>query len=115
MPCVSVKENLMIPHLEPAYCLDDEVYYSHHTSAVFTIDGETIYIVKNYDNYLELKKQSTITRRVCSFEPCAGLYVCTLDGSDRSTLQIHMTPEDVYYSLRFVEKAMQTQYAEVIC
>jgi hypothetical protein len=101
--------------LAQAYCLDDEVYYSDNVSAVFEIDGERVYLVKSYDDYLELKREVTVTHKIGGFEPYFGLYKCDLHGSDGSMKTIYVTPEDVYHNMRVTERELNTQESLMIC
>jgi hypothetical protein len=101
--------------LDQAYCLDDEVYYSKNVSAVFEIDGECVYLVKSYDDYLELKREVTVTHKIGGFEPYFGLYKCDLHGSDGSMKTIYVTPEDVYHNMRVTERELNTQESLMIC
>jgi hypothetical protein len=105
----------MIPHLEPAYCLDDEVYYSQNVSAVLTVDGETVYVVKNHDDYLKLKRTQIVTYRIAELEQVGELYRCLLAGSDASELLIHLSSDDIMQNMATTEAVMEIQTAQFVC
>jgi len=101
--------------IQELYSLDDEVYFSEHVSAVLTIDGEKVYLVQSYDDYLTLKRQHTVTHKIGSMEPVGGLYRCDMPASDGSVLTIYLTPEDVIHNLQLAESQMQINRVEMIC
>lgn len=96
--------------LEREYLLNDEVYYSQHVSAVLTIEGELVYLVQTYDDYIRLKKQVTVTHRILSLEPCcAEMHKCELIGTDGSIFSFYMNDDDIHHNLQFTENQMQIQ------
>lgn len=101
--------------IQEAYCLNDEVYYSDHVSAILTIDGERVYLVKSYDDYIALKRQHAVTHRIGAIEPDAGLYRCDLVGSDGSSLTIHLTEEDIHHNILYVQSQMEINHVAMIC
>jgi len=101
--------------IQEVYGLNDEVYYSQHVSVLLTIDGERVYLVKSYDEYLELKRQHTVTYKIGSVEPCGELYRFDLQGSDGSRLTIHVSDEDIIHNMRLTESVMEIFNAPAIC
>ena len=107
----------MIPRLEQAYCLDDEVYYSDHVSATLTIDGETVYVVKCHEDYLALKRREIVTYRITAFHHLTDvdLYRCEMHGTDGSELAIHLSAEDTYHNIAIAERKVMDNVSEMVC
>lgn len=102
--------------IHEAYSPTDEVYYSQHVSALLTINGERVYLVKSYDDYLALKRQHTVTRRIQAMDLlCPGLYFCDMIGSDGSLLTIHLTEDDLHHNLMFAESQAQISNCAMVC
>lgn len=101
--------------IQEAYCPDDEVYYSSHVSALLTIDGERVYLVKSYDDYLALKHQHTVTHRLARFEPCGGLHKVEMDGTDGSIISFYVSDEDIIHNMRLTESVMEIFNAPAVC
>ena len=101
--------------LQEGYCLNDEVYYSAHISAVFTIDGEQVYLVKSYDDYLTLKRHVTVTHRIGSIEPCGDLHKCEMIGSDGSKIVFYLGYDDIHHNMQYTESQMSIQHIPAIC
>jgi outer membrane receptor for ferrienterochelin and colicin len=102
--------------IQEGYRPDDEVYYSEHISAVFDIDGEVVYLVRSYRDYLTLKKQITETFRSREVERVGGgLYKCTLDGSFGAELIFYITDDDMSHNISIGERAREVSICDCIC
>ena len=104
----------MHPHLEADLYTSDEVYYSTRISAVVTIGGETVFIVRDYEEYLELKRAVTVTHRIRAIVECGGMLRYVMTGSDGSEITIHLTMEDAIYNLRFAESVLSIKRLDLI-
>jgi hypothetical protein len=106
-----------MPHRlrEDRYCTNDTVYEHPQVSVTFLFNGKRIFIVKTYDDYLELKRAVTVTHRISEFELCADLYKCDMEGSDGSRLTIHCTAEDVLHNLLCVQSQLDIRHIPAIC
>ena len=106
-----------MPHrlAEDQYCTSDTVYNHPMLSATFTLNGKRIFITKDYDDYIDLKKQVTVTHRLARFEPCGGLHKIEMDGTDGSVISFYVSDEDIIHNIRLTESVMEIFNAPAIC
>lgn len=106
-----------MPHrLKEDYCTSDTVYLHPSVSLTFLLEGRRIFIARCHSDYLALKKAVIVTYRIASIGPCCeDVYECIMDGSDGSTVVIHLTEEDVYHNLRYVESQMEINHLAMVC